>query len=101
MNYPLDLIINERVQHFYLPGSVSVNDSENYVICALRGLGMIQVPRYHVAEKLKTGELVEILSDWQVPDMAVSALYSGHRQLSPRVRVFIDWLVQIYRDIFS
>ena len=101
MNYPLDLIINERVQHFYLPGSVSVNDSENYVICALRGLGIIQVPRYHVAEKLKTGELVEILSDWQAPDMAVSALYSGHRQLSPRVRVFIDWLVQIYRDIFS
>jgi len=43
---------------------------------------------------------VEVLSDWQSPEIAVSALYTQNRQLSPRVRVFIDWLKEIYSARF-
>ncbi|AGB84062.1 transcriptional regulator [Serratia sp. FGI94] len=100
-NYPLELIVDRQIMPFHLPGRVAVNDSENYVICARRGLGLIQVPRYHVEDELRDGALVEVLSGWPAPEMPVSALYPGHRQLSPRVRVFIDWLDRIYQEKFT
>jgi DNA-binding transcriptional LysR family regulator len=35
------------------------------------------------------------------PTFPLSALYPYHRQLSPRVRVFIDWLTQLYEEKFG
>ncbi|TCW08502.1 LysR family transcriptional regulator [Raoultella sp. BIGb0138] len=100
-NYPLELMVNGKVQAFYLKGWVTVNDAENYVSCALRGAGLIQLPRYHVEEELAEGRLVEVLSEWASPGMPLSALYPQHRQLSPRVRVFIDWLSALYQQRFA
>ncbi|RWR02225.1 hypothetical protein ED28_09165 [[Pantoea] beijingensis] len=100
MNYPIELIVNGKKQGFYPKGWLTVNDAENYVICALRGGGLVQLPRYHVEEALGEGRLVEVLSEWQSPGMTVSALYPQHRQLSPRVRVFIDWLISLYSERF-
>lgn len=99
-NYPLELIVNGKVQGYQLKGWMTVNDSENYVICALRGAGLVQLPRYHVADALEDGRLVEVLGAWQSPGMSLSALYPQHRQLSPRVRVFIDWLSALYQARF-
>jgi DNA-binding transcriptional LysR family regulator len=61
---------------------------------------LVQLPRYHVADALEEGRLVEVLSEWQSPGMSLSALYPQHRQLSPRVRVFIDWLRSLYKEHF-
>lgn len=78
-----------------------MNDAENYVSCALRGAGLIQLPRYHVEEELAEGRLVKVLSEWASPGMPLSALYPQHRQPSPRVRVFIDWLSALYQQRFT
>jgi len=82
-------------------GWVSVNDSENYVVCALRAAGLIQLPRFHVEEELDDGRLVEVLRDWPSPGMPVSAMYPFGRQLSPRVRVFVDWIAGLYEARFG
>ena len=39
----------------FLKSWIAVNDAENYVLSALQGAGLIQVPRYHVANELKMG----------------------------------------------
>ena len=69
--------------------------------CALRGGGLIQLPRFHVEEELRDGRLVEVLPEWPGTGMPVSAMYPHHRQLSPRVRVFVDWLAAIYEQKFG
>jgi DNA-binding transcriptional LysR family regulator len=56
------------------------------------GLGLVQVPRYHLADDLATGRLVVVLSDYTPEPTPVMALYPGVRQLLPHVRVFLDWL---------
>jgi DNA-binding transcriptional LysR family regulator len=56
---------------------------------------LIQVPRYHVQRQLAEGRLVEVLSEYRVPTWPISAVYPHHRQLSPRVRVFIDWVIEL------
>lgn len=100
-NSPLELIVNGKEKSYPTKGWMTVNDAENYVICALRGCGLVQLPRYHVDDALRDGLLQEVLSDWKIPAMQLSAIYPQHRQLSPRVRIFVDWLVSLYRERFE
>jgi len=101
LDYPLELDVDDAARRFDLPGWLSVNDAENYVLGALRGCGLIQVPRFHIEQELADGRLVEVLGGWRSPDFPLSALYPYRRQLSPRLRVFVDWIAGLYKDIFG
>jgi DNA-binding transcriptional LysR family regulator len=101
LDYPLELDVDGAARRFDLPGWLSVNDAENYVLGALRGCGLIQVPRFHVEQELADGRLVEVLGAWRSPDFPLSALYPYRRQLSPRLRVFVDWIAGLYRERFG
>jgi DNA-binding transcriptional LysR family regulator len=92
VSYPFQFFIEGEVRDFDVGGWLSVNDSENYVI---------QLPRFHVAEELHDGRLVELLSGWESPGIPISAMYPFGRQLSPRVRVFVDWVSELYKDKFG
>ncbi|MEZ2220200.1 LysR family transcriptional regulator [Rhizobium sp. RCC_161_2] len=93
---PLEFTIDGAVRNITLPATVSVNAAESYFSAAKLGLGLIQVPRYHAEEALKSGELLNILKDFPPTRTPVSMLYPRSRQLSPRVRVFIDWLTKVF-----
>jgi len=92
---PFDFIdAHGQAVQLYLPGPVTVSHAEAYRQCCEAGLGFVQLPRYHVEQQLADGRLREVLADFRPPPMAVSVLYPHHRQLSPRVRVFVDWVVE-------
>lgn len=95
---PLEFTVDGRVREITIPATISVNAAESLHAAARCGLGMIQVPRYHIERYLATGELVQILKDYPLTETPVSLLYPRNRQLSPRVRVFIDWLVKIFAE---
>jgi DNA-binding transcriptional LysR family regulator len=73
---------------------VTVTSTEAYSACCLQGLGFIQAPRYRLEAHLATGELVEALPRFPPPPMPIAVMYPHHRQLAPRVRVFIDWVAE-------
>ncbi|APR35133.1 LysR family transcriptional regulator [Paraburkholderia sp. SOS3] len=100
-DYPLELTVDGALRAYAIGGWMSVNDAENYVVCAVRGCGLIQVPRFHVEDELRDGRLVEVLARWTSREMVVSAMYPYRRQLSPRVRVFVDWLCELYAQKFG
>lgn len=77
-----------------LPGTVLVSSAEAYAMCCEAGLGLVQLPRYHVVRALAEGRLREVLADWRPAPMPVSVLYPHQRQLSQRVRVFVDWVAE-------
>ncbi|MES2818230.1 MAG: LysR family transcriptional regulator [Pseudomonadota bacterium] len=79
-----------------LPSSLSVNSADAYVAACEAGMGLIQVPRYHVVSQLAAGTLVEVLPGCRPLPLPLTALYPAHRQLSRRVRVFVDWLVELF-----
>jgi DNA-binding transcriptional LysR family regulator len=79
-----------------LPAMVAVNGAESLVAASRLGLGLIQAPLYHVESDLERGTLVAILQHCPPSPTPVSLLYPHNRQLSPRVRVFIDWLVRAF-----
>lgn len=78
-----------------MPGVLTVNSADAYVSACEGGFGLIQVPRYHVHQQLLDGQLVEVLPGYPAPAWPVSAVYPPHRQLSPRVRVFVDWVREV------
>jgi DNA-binding transcriptional LysR family regulator len=91
---PLEFIVEGVLRNLVLPATVTVAAAESYVAAARLGLGLIQVPYYHVAADLAAGTLVEILPQHRPSPTPVSLLYPHRRQLSLRVRVFIDWLAR-------
>ncbi|WP_454916584.1 LysR family transcriptional regulator [Xanthobacter sediminis] len=93
---PLEFIIDGEARHVSLPVTVSVNAAESYLSAAEQGLGLIQVPRYHAGQALAAGALVEVLAPFPPTPTPVSVLYPRDRQLSPRVRVFTDWLERVF-----
>lgn len=93
--FPFEYLIDGAVRRITLPGSVSVSDADAYALCCERGLGLVQLPRYHVERQLAQGTLVAVLPQLEAPVMPVSVLYPHARQLSPRVRVFATWLSEV------
>ncbi len=91
---PLEFRVGGKVRYLTPTVAVSVTAAETMVTAARLGLGLIQVPTYHLAADLAAGRLVEILQDYRPSPTPVSLLYPQGRQLAPRVRVFIDWLTQ-------
>ncbi|MGF7137024.1 DNA-binding transcriptional LysR family regulator [Paraburkholderia sp. EB58] len=94
---PMEFTVDGEVIEMQLPSIVSVTGADLYTGSAVAGLGMVQVPRYRVAGELSAGTLKVVLGDFPPPPMPVSVLYPQNRQLSSRVRVFAQWL----RDIFE
>ena len=94
---PLVFRAGDRVRQLSLPSVVTVTGPETNIAAACTGLGLIQVPRYRIRTELATGALMEILSEFPPSPLPVYLLYSHTRQLSPRLRVFIDWVAERYR----
>jgi len=88
----------ERVA-FPVDGHVAVNDSNAYLAIGLTGLGIMQIPRYAVRAELVSGALVQILPDWRSEPIPVHVLYPQNRHLSNKVRVFVDWVAEIFADL--
>jgi DNA-binding transcriptional LysR family regulator len=96
---PLEFRVDGRDTSLVLPSAVSVSGAELYAGAAIAGLGIVQVPRYRVDGELAAGRLRIILADYPPPPMPVSVLYPQNRQLSPRVRVFAQWLREIFEAV--
>ena len=101
IDYPLTLKVGDAWRDYRPPGWISVSDAENYVACALQGCGLVQMPRFHVEEALHDGRLVEVLAGFASPALLLSAMYPYRTHLSPRVRVFVEWVAGLYREKFG
>jgi len=91
---PFDFIVDGQPRAVMVPGTVAVRQADAYHALCEIGLGLVQIPRYHIEEQLADGRLVEVLAPFRPAPMPVSVLYPHSRQLSPRVRVFIDWVIE-------
>jgi DNA-binding transcriptional LysR family regulator len=96
---PLVFRSADKVRELLLPAVVTVTGPETNVAWACLGLGLIQVPRYRVEAELASGALAEVLPAFPPTPLPVHILYSGARQLSPSLRVFIDWAAERYRGV--
>lgn len=74
---------------------VAVNDASAYLNAGLAHLGVVQLTCFMAGPLLKSGELVRVLEDWDAEPLPVYVVYPPNRHLSSRLRVFVDWVVEL------
>ena len=79
-------------RYFPMAGNLTVNNSESYLQACLAGIGVTQAPESGMLPYLQTGQLIEILPQYQSPPIPASFVYPNRRHLPKRVRVFMDWV---------
>lgn len=67
------------------------NNGELLAGMAERGAGVALLPRFIVAGALSAGRLVQILPEWQPPDIWLTLYYPPYDRLPPRVATFSDF----------
>lgn len=81
-----------KVRNVRVSGNMQCNSGWALLDAALKGIGIVQLPDYYVQSALDAGLLVPLLTDYQEPNEGIWALYPHNRQLSPKVRLLIDYL---------
>lgn len=75
-------------------GSFQSDDLDVLRSMALSGLGLVQVPAFIAAEEIGAGRLVPVLDEFASRDHALHIVYPPARHLAPKVRAFVDYLVE-------
>jgi DNA-binding transcriptional LysR family regulator len=75
---------------------VSLNEGTGYLAAGLAGLGVMQVPTFMAQEHIAAGRLVPLLTGWCTSPKPLHIVYPPNRHLSNKVRVFVDWLAELF-----
>ncbi|MGF6413650.1 LysR family transcriptional regulator [Paraburkholderia sp. MM5482-R1] len=76
---------------------LSVNDSCAALAAGLAGLGVLTTYAFLVTPHLRSGALVRLFPDWRGDDIAVHVAYPANRHLASKVRVFVEWAIELLR----
>ncbi|WP_306393004.1 LysR family transcriptional regulator [Telluria beijingensis] len=77
---------------------LSTNDGNGLLALLRAGMGIGQHFTRMVQPAIDTGELVPILQEWRRPAMPFHILYPQNRHQNARLTVFVDWLIDTFRD---
>ncbi|QPF89015.1 LysR family transcriptional regulator [Bradyrhizobium commune] len=95
---PLEFSVGGTLREIMLPSRIRVNNSDTMSDLARLGFGMVQAPRYRFEQDLASGALVEVLPNFPPSPTPLSALYPQNRQLTLRLRIFLDWIGRIFAE---
>lgn len=75
-------------------GRIAVNSALAVRESALENLGVIELNSYLVGQDIKAGRLVRLLDGYQPRELSIYAVFPQRRYLAPKVRVFIDAMLE-------
>ena len=81
-------------------GTVSSDNSIVLLSSGMADLGLVIVQEWMVRQLIAEGRMRRVLSDWAVSprpgDAALYAMFPSSRGVSRKVRVFVDFLVELF-----
>lgn len=92
-----ELSQNGRTERVAVSGHFSANEATTLLRAALAGGGIALQPTYLANPHIASGELQALLPGWELPVMAINALYTSRRHQSPAVRALLDFLVERFK----
>jgi DNA-binding transcriptional LysR family regulator len=79
-------------------GNLRGNSGNALRLAALNGQGLCIIPSFMAAPEIRAGRLVPVLTDFLRTEYDVSAIYPHRRHLSIKVRLFLDLMVERFRE---
>ena len=77
---------------------LSVNDANAGVTAALAGLGVLHTLSFLVQHHVSSGALEPLFSGWCTEPKPIYVVYPPNRHLSNKVRVFVDWVAELFAN---
>lgn len=84
---------------FEAQGSFEGNSTDVVFRAALAGLGIARLPCYMANAKFISGELVQVMPEYAPPSTDIVVMFADKRNLAPKTRAFVDYLVRRFRDV--
>ena len=75
-----------------LPRTAVASTIEPLICMAEQGVGIAYLPDFAIARQLREGVLVSVLDDYTDRSGPLRVLWPSSRHLSPKLRVFVDFL---------
>ena len=79
-------------------GALVASSAQALELAALKGMGIALLPSYLLVDSIASGELVSILDSYLDFTIDVHAIYSGSVHTAPKVRSFIDFMLEYCAD---
>jgi DNA-binding transcriptional LysR family regulator len=98
MRTPNDAWTFSSGETIHLKPIVYLNDAQAMLECALRGLGIVILHHYQVAEALLRRDLVELLPKYKMPQIPIFMYYHPGRHMQPKVRSWIEFMSSQWPD---
>jgi len=93
--WPFDT--DDGIRVVLVSGNVVANNAEAVLQLAVAGVGITRLTDVIVGDAIRSGQLVPILVDWHhVEPVPLFATYPSGRNLSPKVRAMVDFLVEFF-----
>ncbi len=64
----------------------------------LAGRGIAMLPIFTIEEQLAKGKVKRLLADYPTDAVSLHVVYPQNRHLSPKVRIFVDLMVEHFAD---
>lgn len=81
-----------------VPAMVRVDNGDALREMAIAGAGVAILPTFIVCHAIEAGILQTALTDFIRPPLHLYAIYPSRRHLPAKVRVFVDFLLEKYKD---
>lgn len=81
-----------------LHGNLVASDATVVREAAMLGLGLAWLPSHTVADEVRAGHLTRVLESAPLPEMPIHVLYVDRRNLPPRIRTFVDFIVERFSN---
>ena len=88
----------DEIRHVHVECMLTANDALVLQNAAMAGAGIAMLPTYLIAPNLRTGELCDVLPDWQPPTLILFGLYVTRINQSPAVRSLLDYFASRFSD---
>ncbi len=79
-------------------GPINSNNGDFLIKLAKEGQGIINVPLFLVKNELATGELVQVLPKFELPSLALYAVYPSDKHTPVKLRHFVDLMLKYFGD---
>jgi DNA-binding transcriptional LysR family regulator len=79
-------------------GAFRTNDAEQIRAAVLADLGLAHTPGWLFAAEITSGAVRPVLANFEPARLSISAVRPGGRFLASKVRVFIDYLAEIFAE---
>lgn len=82
-----------------ISGNFEANSADAIYHAALAGVGIARLSTYLVQDDLRAGRLVRLLPHYIQDNANIVAIYAERRNLAPKIRAFLDFLVNHFGSV--